>query len=269
MRITILVDNYATQLISVSKRLLSEWGFAAYIHGYKILYDTGLSGAALINNMRALGIDPDEPNYLVISHRHIDHTGGVKRFLEARSRPITMIAHTNLFTKAYAKDERGNLEDISADFTPEYLREKGVDLILIREPYKITGDVIVSGEIPRKWGPPHLGAVTDEIPDDMALYIKHRNGLIAITGCGHAGVENIIEYGLQITGLDRLYAVIGGLHFLGLGDDRVRQVVKYLVEKSPGIVVGSHCTGILGMAALRDALPNAFRLGGVGVSIEL
>ena len=65
-------------------------------------------------------------------------------------------------------------------------------------------------------GPPHLGAVTDEIPDDMALYIKHGNGLITITGCGHAGVENIIEYGLQITGLDRLYAVIGGLHFLGL-----------------------------------------------------
>nr|MCG2869694.1 MBL fold metallo-hydrolase [Vulcanisaeta sp.] len=103
MRITILVDNYATHLISLSKRLLSEWGFAAYIHDYKILYDTGLSGTALINNMRALGIDPDEPNYLVISHRHIDHTGGVKRFFEVRSRPITMIAHTNLFTKAYAK----------------------------------------------------------------------------------------------------------------------------------------------------------------------
>ncbi|WP_243675257.1 hypothetical protein [Vulcanisaeta distributa] len=53
MKITILVDNYATQLSSLSRRLLGEWGgFAAYVHDYKILYDTGLTGTALLNNMR-------------------------------------------------------------------------------------------------------------------------------------------------------------------------------------------------------------------------
>jgi len=269
VKITILVDNYATQLPSLSKRLLSEWGFAAYIHDYKILYDTGLTGTALINNMKALGIDPNEPDYLVISHRHIDHTGGVRKFLENRTRPITMIAHINLFTKAYAKDEKGNLEDISVDFTENDLKNRGVNLVLIKEPYKLFNDVIVSGQIPRMWGPSHLGAVTDDIPDDMALYIKHPKGLIAITGCGHSGVENIVEYGFQITGLSRLYAMIGGLHFLGLSEDRVRQVVNYLVSKAPDIVVGTHCTGIMGMSALYNAMPKAFRVGGVGLVIEL
>ncbi|WP_243666907.1 hypothetical protein [Vulcanisaeta sp. JCM 16159] len=52
MKITILVDNYATQLSSLSRRLLGEWGFAAYVHDYRILYDTGLTGTALLNNMR-------------------------------------------------------------------------------------------------------------------------------------------------------------------------------------------------------------------------
>ncbi len=269
MKITILVDNYSTQLSSLSKRLLSEWGFAAYVHDYKVLYDTGLTGTALLNNMRALGIDPDEPEYLVISHRHIDHTGGVKAFLSARSRPIRMIAHVNLFLKAYAIGEGNRLEDISADFTREYLESRGVELVLIKEPYKIANDVIVSGEIPRKWGPSHVGAVTDEVPDDMALYIRHPNGLIAITGCGHSGVENIVEYGLQVTGLSRLYAIIGGLHFMGLPDERVRQVTNYLISKSPSVVVGTHCTGILGIAALNNALPRAARLGGVGTVIEL
>lgn len=270
MKITILVDNYATQLSSLSRRLLSEWGFAAYVHDYKILYDTGgLTGTALLNNMRALGIDPNEPEYLVISHRHIDHTGGVKAFLNARSKPIKMIAHANLFTKAYATGEGGKLEDISVDFTREYLESKGVDLVLIREPYRITNEVIVSGEIPRKWGPSHIGAVTDEVPDDMALYIKHPSGLIAITGCGHSGVENIVEYGFQVTGLSKLYAIIGGLHFMGLSEDRIKQVTNYLVSKSPSIVVGTHCTGILGIAALYNALPKATRLGGVGLVIEL
>ncbi len=205
---------------------------------------------------------------MVISHRHIDHTGGVKAFLNARSRPIKMIAHTNLFTKAYATGEGGKLEDISVDFTREYLESRGVDLVLIREPHRIANDVIVSGEIPRKWGPSHTGAVTDEVPDDMALYIKHINGLIAITGCGHSGIENIVEYGFQVTELSRLYAIIGGLHFMGLSEDRVKQVINYLVSKSPSVVVGTHCTGILGIAALHNALPSAFRLGGVGLVIE-
>ncbi len=112
-------------------------------------------------------------------------------------------------------------------------------------------------------------AVTDEVPDDMALYIKHRM-LIALTGCGHSGVENIVEYGFQVTGLSRLYAIIGGLHFMGLNEDRIRQVTNYLVNKSPSTVVGgTHCTGILGIAALYNAVPKAFRLGGVGSVIEL
>ncbi|WP_054844104.1 MBL fold metallo-hydrolase [Vulcanisaeta souniana] len=268
MKITILVDNYATQLSSLSRRLLSEWGFAAYIHDHKILYDTGLTGTTLLNNMRALGINPNEPEYLVISHRHIDHTGGVKAFLNARSRSIKMIAHANLFTRAYAVGEGGKPEDISVDFTWEYLKNKGVDLILIKEPYKIANGVMVSGEIPRKWGPSHTGAVADEVPDDMALYMEHPNGLIVLTGCGHSGVENMVEYGFQVTGLNKLYAVIGGLHFMGLPDERVRQVTNYLVGKSPRIIVGTHCTGVLGIAALYNALPGgAFRLGGVGGAI--
>ncbi|WP_069806847.1 MBL fold metallo-hydrolase [Vulcanisaeta thermophila] len=269
MRVTILVDNYATQLTSLSKRLISEWGFAAYVHDYRILYDTGLTGTALLNNMRALGIDVDEPDYLVISHRHIDHTGGVRRFLEARSRPITMIAHENLFTRAYAKDEEGRLTDISVDFTRDYLESKGVRLILIKEPYWIGSDVVVSGQIPRRWGPSHVGGVTDEVPDDMALYIKHPKGLVVITGCGHSGVENIVEYGLQVTGLKEVYAVIGGLHFLGLSGDRIRQAVNYLTSKSPSVVVGTHCTGVIGMAELQKAMPNAARVGGVGLTIVL
>ncbi|MEM0483639.1 hypothetical protein [Pyrobaculum aerophilum] len=48
----------------------------------------------------------------------------------------------------------------------------------------------------------------------MALYIKHPRSSVAITGCGHSGVENIVEYGLQVTGSNRLYSIIGGLHLM-------------------------------------------------------
>lgn len=58
------------------------------------------------------------------------------------------------------------------------------------------------------------GGAPDLVPDDMALYIKHPRSSVAITGCGHSGVENIVEYGLQVTGSNRLYSIIGGLHLM-------------------------------------------------------
>ncbi|MGC9117882.1 MAG: MBL fold metallo-hydrolase [Thermoproteus sp.] len=268
MKLAILVDNYLTQPSSLRLRLLGEWGFSAYVYDWRILYDTGLSGTALLNNMKALGISPDDPDVLVISHRHIDHTGGVKALLSARSRPLTVVAHENLFAKAYAKDEMGEVE-IGVDFTRDFLELRGARLVLIREPYKIAEGVWASGEIPRRWGPSHTGAVSDLVPDDMALYIRHPKGLVALTGCGHAGVENIVEYGLQVTGADRLYAIIGGLHFMGLPEARVREAAGYLRSKSPGLVVGTHCTGVAGIAALQAALPDVAKAGGAGAVFEI
>lgn len=61
-------------------------------------------------------------------------------------------------------------------------------------------------------GPLHTGAVSDECP---TTWRSNPRGLVALTGCGRAGVENIVEYGLQIAGADKLYAIIGGLHFMG------------------------------------------------------
>jgi 7,8-dihydropterin-6-yl-methyl-4-(beta-D-ribofuranosyl)aminobenzene 5'-phosphate synthase len=259
VRVTILVDSCAAQPPSVRAGLLGEWGLAAYVHDYRTLLDAGLSGAVLLNNMRALDIDPDEPDVLVLSHRHADHTGGLRALLDARSRPLAVVAHVNLFAGARLSN---------VNFTREYLESRGARLVLIREPYRVTEGVWVSGEIPRRWGPSHAPA-DDTVPDDMALYIRHPRGLVAITGCGHAGVENVVEYGLQLAGAGRLYAIVGGLHLVGLPDARVREVAEYLRRRSPGLVVGAHCTGPDGLAALQSALPGAARPGGVGVTVEL
>jgi 7,8-dihydropterin-6-yl-methyl-4-(beta-D-ribofuranosyl)aminobenzene 5'-phosphate synthase len=151
MKITILVDNYLTQPSSLRMRLLGEWGFAAYVHGYRILYDTELSGATLLNNMKALGVSLDEPEVLVFIHRHMDHTGGLRPFLSARTRPVKIVVHVNLFVKAYVGDDRGEVE-IGVDFTREHIESRGAELVLESRTKSQRG-VWDSGEIPRRWAP--------------------------------------------------------------------------------------------------------------------
>ncbi|MEM3327112.1 MAG: MBL fold metallo-hydrolase, partial [Thermoproteus sp.] len=62
---------------------------------------------------------------------------------------------------------------------------------------------------------------------------------------------------------------IGGLHFMGLGGERINEAVSYIKNREPQLVVGTHCTGVLGQAELVKALGAKARPGGVGLTIEL
>lgn len=153
-------------------------------------------------NIKALGMSPDEPEVPLLSHRHVGHTSDLKAFLSARTRPIKIVARVNVF----ARDER----EEGAGLAREHLESREAELVLVRMPYKIAEGDWASGEIPRRCGPSHTSVAPDEAFDDMALYVKHSRGLVALTSCGHACVENIMEYGLQVTDTNKLYATIGG-----------------------------------------------------------
>ncbi|MEB3806484.1 MAG: MBL fold metallo-hydrolase [Desulfurococcales archaeon] len=281
VKITILVDNSAP----LPTPLIAEYGFSALVEdegtGVRILFDTGTSGVALEYNLEKLGVDPGEIDYVVLSHRHYDHTGGLKKFLEMREgRKITVIAHERLFEPAYARIKAlgGTLRDIGIPYTRRELEDLGARFLLTRSPVEITDDIIVSGEIPRKWGPSHSwgmlrleegSLVEDDMMDDMALYIRTGDSLTALTGCGHAGVENIVEHGLETLKAERLHGIIGGLHLLGAPPDRIPKVVGYLKSKSPRLVAATHCTGPLIQGSLLEALGDAYRLAGTGTVVRI
>ncbi|MEB2836376.1 MAG: MBL fold metallo-hydrolase [Desulfurococcales archaeon] len=280
LRVRILVDNSAP----LPTRLLAEYGFSALVEdlesGSTILFDTGSTGVALRHNLEALGVDASRVDYVVLSHRHYDHTGGLKAFLEMRGgKPVTVVAHESLFKPSYARIKAlgGTLRDIGLPFTRGELEALGARFLLIRKPLKLTENITVSGEIPREWGPTHAwgmlrledgGLVEDDMRDDMALYIETSEGLLAITGCGHAGVENIVEYGLSLTSTKSLHGLIGGLHLLGAPRERMAAVVSYLGEKRPKLLAATHCTGPLVQGALAERLGSAYKLGGVDFTCE-
>jgi 7,8-dihydropterin-6-yl-methyl-4-(beta-D-ribofuranosyl)aminobenzene 5'-phosphate synthase len=90
-------------------------------------------------------------------------------------------------------------------------------------------------------------------------------GLVVLTGCGHAGVVNITRCAQQLTGEDRVHALIGGFHLQGPGfDEVINPTVDALTRLAPDALVPSHCTGRKARHRLASTLPDAFITNSVG-----
>jgi 7,8-dihydropterin-6-yl-methyl-4-(beta-D-ribofuranosyl)aminobenzene 5'-phosphate synthase len=102
--------------------------------------------------------------------------------------------------------------------------------------------------------------------DDQALIANVRDkGLVVLTGCGHAGVINILQHAQRLTGEQRIAAVIGGFHLGGpLFEPRIAPTISALKALAPAMVVPGHCSGFKATRAIADALPDAFVLNSVG-----
>src|SRR5260370_5286166 len=77
-RVTILYDAF-----SDNKTVAKDWGFSALVEhdGKRILFDTGNNAATFEHNVKALGVDLSKLDFVVVSHRHADHTTGLKYLL--------------------------------------------------------------------------------------------------------------------------------------------------------------------------------------------
>ena len=141
---------------------------------------------------------------------------------------------------------------------------KGADRAPDDVPFE-TGMPFHEGDFGHGWEPDPL------ILDDQALVLHLRDaGLVVLTGCGHAGIVNIVRYAQRLTGVERVHAVFGGFHLSGpLFAPVVQPTVDALAELAPDVVVPAHCTGWKAAHALATRLPNAFIQNSVGTRYEL
>ena len=92
----------------------------------------------------------------------------------------------------------------------------------------------------------------------------------SFTGCGHAGVINTIRHAQQLTGVQKVYAVIGGFHLTGaLFERSILQTVAALKELRPAVIVPAHCTGWKAIHTIARELPEAFIPNSVGTRFLL
>jgi Metal-dependent hydrolases of the beta-lactamase superfamily II len=108
----------------------------------------------------------------------------------------------------------------------------------------------------------------DLLLDDQALFIDAPEGLVVVLGCAHAGVINTLNYIAKITGKDKFYAIIGGMHLLNASRDRLQATAETLTKYDLQIIGANHCTGIAAIAFLWHELAGKCRSCSVGTRLS-
>ena len=112
--------------------------------------------------------------------------------------------------------------------------------------------------------------IEDIIPEDQSLFFDTYNGIVLISGCGHAGIINTLDYVRKILPNRPIYKVIGGFHLLKLNQDKLEWTAKEMEKFGVKYFVGAHCTGLNSTYSIRDFMnlssKNAL-VGSVGTYI--
>ncbi len=276
MKITVLIENSVGVLIPMG--LLGEHGLSLWIEyeNYKILFDTGQTGAVVDNAIR-LGIDLKSADFIVLSHGHYDHTGGLRRVLEYIGRPIDIYAHPDIFALHYVSSPVDRY--IGIPFKKEELESLGARFKFLREGKEIVPGVFFSGEVPRitpfekvderMYIKQEEGKIPDQILDDASLFLKTEKGLVIVLGCAHSGVINIIEHAKKLTGVEDIYAVVGGTHLGPASGKQVEETLVKFAQMGIRVIAANHCTGLGVSAKFKEIFGAKFRFGATGEVLSL
>ena len=260
--------------------LIAEHGFSALVavtkdeYVYRILFDAGVSPTGVVENMRRLELSPKDIETMVMSHGHFDLTVGLDGLTSALGGTVNLpvMIHPEFWSRRRIAIPGRSPSELPVTSKPA-LVGAGFEIIENRQPsFLLDGSVLVTGEVDRttefETGFPVHQAFHDEggwqpdplILDDQALVMNVRDkGLVVLTGCGHSGIVNIVRYAKKLTGVDDVYAVLGGFHLSGpIFEPIIQATTQALAALDPRHIVPAHCTGYKAVHDLAAAMPDAF-----------
>ncbi len=256
------------------------------------LFDCGPSENGVIHNAEIFGMDFDQLDGIILSHGHFDHFVGLANILRKisssrqKSTSIDLFVHPDAFLKRWEIYQDG--KKVKMPFLDEELLRKlgalihkntGITLL----PSDVSPSLLVTGEIPRKTsfekGFPFqyiearsaskMSLVPDPlVRDDQAIVVNVKNkGLVILSGCGHAGIMNTIDYAKKACGIDKVHAVLGGFHLPadgGIYEEAILPTMEGLLKTDPDYIVPCHCTGWKATNRIIQTMPEKFLQSSVG-----
>ena len=299
--VTIVVDNFVDVLMAGSEgvrrylatdwgdrdQLIAEHGFSALVtveaHSRRssLLYDGGLTPAALARNLDVLEVPVRDLRALVISHGHADHHGGLEALFQRYGRPrLPLVIHPEAWRERKIVFPTGNEVRLPPPSRSD-LEAEGAELIETPgQSMLLDSTVLVSGQVERRTDfeqgfPIHYAhSETGWEPDPMIwddqnviVNVKGK-GLVIVSGCSHAGAVNVLRNAQRLTGEKRIAGFIGGLHLTGaVFEPIIDPTVDAFAATGIGRLLPAHCTGWRAVHQLAQALPDAFVQPAVGTVV--
>lgn len=272
----------------IKNSILAEHGFSALVSAFvagrtrRLLFDFGFSALGAALNADALDLDLADVEAMVLSHGHMDHFGGLQALAKRVNRPgIELVLHPEAFRRSRFLQTPGGKRNYLPSLSKEFLASAGVKAADSREPRLLMdGTILFLGEVPRttpfETGSPALQYDDDEgqarpdaLQDDSAVvaHVKGK-GLVVLSGCAHSGIVNTVAHARNVTGVDRVHAVMGGFHLTGAPRDTVLEpTADALKALDPDYVVPVHCTGREAVMHFERAMPEKFLLNMSGTRL--
>jgi len=304
VRIATIMDNSVDALMAsneVAKRLrlgpnpferpqpIAQHGFSVMIEVRagdkrgKVLFDTGVSRDGILHNLDVMEIQAADIQAIVLSHGHTDHAMGLPGLIDRLgTRHLPLVLHPDAYLERKLVLPNGEEVRIPPPKKSDFRRESIEIIEEVGPSMLIDNMVLVSGEVARTtefekgfpihyahrhgtWEPDPL------ISDDQCAIVNVRDkGLVVITGCGHAGIINIVRHAQALTGVYNIHAVIGGFHLTGgLFEAIIPATVRALQQINPRYLVPGHCTGWSAIHQIARAMPDAFVANSVGTTYVL
>jgi 7,8-dihydropterin-6-yl-methyl-4-(beta-D-ribofuranosyl)aminobenzene 5'-phosphate synthase len=268
---------------------MAEHGFSVLIkvkQGQKegqVLFDAGVSRRGILYNLDALEISLSGVQAIILSHGHADHALGLPGVVDRLgTRNMPLVLHPDAYLERTLVLPNGDEIGLPAPKVADFRREN-IEIVEQVGPSMLVDEMIlVSGEVARiidfeRGFPIHYAKRHDHwepdplIMDDQCAIIHVRDkGLIVITGCGHSGIINIIHNAQAITGIQKIYAVIGGFHLTGgLFEPIIPATIAALKAIKPRYIMPGHCTGWFATHKIAQAMPEAYIPNNVGTTLIL